>query len=186
MNTPSQSPVITKALHDNCVLLARKCFLLARNTLHGKRQHHKFYNVLHLWSGNGEISGPHSWSNHIRGVESDSIQTLYAVKRYPYAEYVCAPPEGLQPSEGDEFNILLLFAGFYQLHDYLDNKILDRWLPRIEFSCFSFIRTSETEKTVADTLRKHRHTVLATDGVDLNDTQIIFLVTRRQSPPLDT
>ena len=183
--------VITKALHDNCVQMARKCFLLARNTLHGKRQHHKFYKVLHLWSGDGEISGPHSWSNHVKGVESDSIQAMQAAKRYPYADYMCAPPDGLQPSEGNEFDILLIFTGFRKL--WLGEIdifwALDRWLPCVEFLCISFEPFAAVEKSVANHLEKNNHAVIATDTVDLNGTQITFLVTRRQPPsstPLDT
>lgn len=178
--------VITKALHDNCVLLARKSFLLARNTLHGKRQHHKFYKILHLWSGNGEISGPHSWSNHVTGVESDSIQAIYAAKRYPYADYMCASPDGLQPSEESPFDILLLFSGFRYL-DYVPYAtVLGRWLPCVEFCCMSFVQIPEIEKVMADLLKKHNHTAIGTDTIDVNGTRITFLVTHRQSAPLDT
>lgn len=174
----AQNPPIvrTKALHDHCVIMARKSFLLAWNTNHGKKVAHEFQRILHLYSGNGEIIGPHSWSNYVVALEPDRILAVKAATSYPYGDFRCADPHGLVPQEGESMDILLLFD--------LDNvpsysSLLSCWMPVSKFCCISYPEPMNDE--VLAVIKSSPHELVAAEELELNDTKMRFLVLKKKS-----
>ena len=174
----AQTPPLARsqAVHDHCVILARKSFLLAWNTHHGKSIAHNFYRVLHLYSGDGEIIGPHSWSNRVVALESDPIQAIKAATRYPYGDFMCADPFGLQVEEKGEVDIFLLFD-----LDMTPNRtaLLERWLPASKFCCTSYPISMKEE--MEELVKRSPHELIAMEELKLQDTHLIFLVLQNKS-----
>ena len=170
--------VRTKALHDHCIVMARKSFLLAWNTGHGKKIAHDFQRILHLYSGDGEIIGPHSWSNYVVALEPDGIKAVKAAIRYPYGDFKCADPHELVPTAEESMDILLLFD-LDTIPDY--STILSRWLPVSKFCCISYPEPMNDE--IIALIKTSAHELLAAEDFELNDARIRFLVLKHKSSP---
>ncbi len=174
----AQTPPLARsqAVHDHAVILARKSFLLAWNTHHGKSIAHNFYRVLHLYSGKGEIIGPHSWSNHVVALEPDPTNSIKAATRYPYGDFQCGDPHELIVV--DDVDILLLFD-----LDMLPNRtsLLECWLPANKFCCTSYPISMKDE--MGELVKRSPHELIAIEELKLQDTHLVFLVLQNKSLP---